>query len=497
MEIIIQVSIFCKLIENKEVAIIVSTKREKEVDEMGDYSNRSTRRFGLRDKFAYMMGDVGCNAVLNFANSYLLIFYTKVMGVSGAVIGTIFMLARFVDAFTDVGMGRIVDTHTFKNGDRFRPWIGIMSVPLVVINCAMYNYLLADATMGLKIGWLIVTYLLFGSICYTAVNIPYGAMSNVITDDAGERASLSTWRSMGSQIAGVVMGMVLPMVVYIKDKDGNSIVSGSRFFMMSLILGIAALVALTICRVWSTERLHITDQGKQEKQHTGKVIITCLKDKTLLINLGYSIFVNASYQIFTAFNQYLFLDYFKNTSLSGLSSLIMFAGMVIPAAFVTRLSKKYGKKEVGLTGLTIAAAAYLCIFTLRIANPVLYFVLIFVAFLGLGMNIMIGYAMINDCIDNHFLVSGDRVEGTVYAMTSFTSKLAGALCAGIGGWGLAWINYDELAAVQTEAVSQGVFNIAVGLPMACFIFAAFLMIIYPLNKKRVDENREKIEKYRV
>ena len=441
---------------------------------MRNYSEGKTHRFGLRDKFAYMMGDVGCNAVLNFANSYLLIFYTKVMGVSGAIIGTIFMLARFVDAFTDVGMGRIVDTHTFKSGDRFRPWIGIMSVPLVVINCAMYNYLLADA-----------------------IHLPYGAMSNVITDDAGERASLSTWRSMGSQIAGVVMGMVLPMVVYIKDADGNSIVSGSRFFMMALILGIAAFAALTICRIWSTERIHIASQGKQEKQHTGKVIIACLKDKTLLINLGYSIFVNASYQIFTAFNQYLFLDYFKNTSLSGLSSLIMFAGMVIPAAFVTHLSKKYGKKEVGMVGLTIAAAAYLCIFILRISNPVLYFALIFVAFLGLGMNIMIGYAMINDCIDNHFLVSGDRVEGTVYAMTSFTSKLAGALCAGIGGWGLAWINYDELAAVQTEAVSQGVFNIAVGLPMACFILAAILMIIYPLNKKRVDENREKIEKFRI
>ena len=150
-----------------------------------------------------------------------------------------------------------------------------------------------------------------------------------------------------------------------------------------------------------------------------------------------------------------------------------------------------------MVGLAIAAVSYLCIFILRISNPVLYFALIFVAFLGLGMNIMIGYAMINDCIDNHFLVSGDRVEGTVYAMTSFTSKLAGALCAGIGGWGLAWINYDELAAVQTEAVSQGVFIIAVGLPMACFILAALLMVIYPLNKKRVDENREKIEKFRV
>ena len=97
--------------------------------------NKEMRPFGVKDKFSYMMGDFGCNAVLNLANSYLLIFYTKVMGVSGAVVGTIFMLARFVDAFTDMGMGRIVDTHANKKGERFRPWIAYGSIRLLITNC--------------------------------------------------------------------------------------------------------------------------------------------------------------------------------------------------------------------------------------------------------------------------------------------------------------------------------------------------------------------------
>ena len=86
-------------------------------------SGTNVRKFGIRDKFSYMLGDVGCNLVLTLANSYLLVFYTKVMGVSGAIVGTIFMLARFVDAFTDVAVGRMVDLHSDKHGDRFRPWI--------------------------------------------------------------------------------------------------------------------------------------------------------------------------------------------------------------------------------------------------------------------------------------------------------------------------------------------------------------------------------------
>ena len=210
-------------------------------------TKKSVRPFGMKDKAAYMMGDLGYNLVLTLANSYLLIFYTKVMGVPGAIVGTLFMLARFVDAFTDMAVGRIVDTHSDKNGERFRPWILYGSVPLVISSCLMYNYFLQDAAMGLKIAWLIITYLLFGSICYTAVNIPYGAMSNVISQDVGDRASLSTWRNVGSNI-------------------GN------------LLLGILTLGALLLCWKGSVERLQIADKKEEKKKDTKDVIIRCLSE---------------------------------------------------------------------------------------------------------------------------------------------------------------------------------------------------------------------------
>lgn len=240
---------------------------------------KKVRPFGVRDKFSYMMGDFGCNAVLCLANSYLLVFYTKVMGVSGAIVGTIFMIARFVDAFTDMGMGRIVDTYSTKKGERFRPWIAYMSIPLLITNCMMYNYLLASASMTVKVIWLVVTYILFGSICYTAVNIPYGAMSNVLTDDIGQRASLSTWRNVGAQLAGVVLGVMIPMMVYVKDEQGNSVASGSKFFMTSVILGVFAVVALFICYKGSVERGVIKEEKKETARNGKKLFWTALRTK--------------------------------------------------------------------------------------------------------------------------------------------------------------------------------------------------------------------------
>lgn len=426
-------------------------------------TKKSVRPFGMKDKAAYMMGDLGCNLVLTLANSYLLIFYTKVMGVPGAIVGTLFMLARFVDAFTDMAVGRIVDTHSDKNGERFRPWILYGSVPLVISSCLMYNYFLQDAAMGLKIAWLIITYLLFGSICYTAVNIPYGAMSNVISQDVGDRASLSTWRNVGSNIGNLLLGIAIPIFVYVKDADGNSVASGPRFLVVSVILGILTLGALLLCWKGSVERLQIADKKEEKKKDTKDVIIRCLKDKVILINFGFAIFIYAATQVFMTFNQYMFLDYFGSTSLSGISSIVMFASIML---------------------LT------------RVSDPMLYFAGSFVSFFGLGLVSMISYALGNACIDHHFLVSGDHTEGTVYAMNSFVRKLAGAVCTGIGGWGLTLIGYNELAAVQTEAVKQSLFNIAMILPTACFALALFFMVIFPLNKKRIEENNRKLEELR-
>lgn len=462
-------------------------------------SHSEVRKFGMRDKFAYMLGDVGCNLVLTLANSYLLVFYTKVMGVPGAIVGTIFMLARFVDAFTDVAVGRMVDLHSDKHGDRFRPWMVYGSVPLVISSCMMYNYFLADAAMGVKIAWLVVTYLLFGSICYTAVNIPYGAMSNVITADSGERASLSTWRNVGAQVGGVILGVLIPMLIYVKDADGNSVASGSRFFWASVILGIGALVTILLCWKWSVERVRIANKDTAEAKKspgTKKVIIACFKDKALLSSFGFQIFMYAAIQIFFAFNQYMFLDYFKSTALSGLASVVMFLGMILTAPITVPLAKKFGKKEVSIAGLVISVIAYIIIFVTRVSSPYAYLVLIFFAFFGIGVMSMVSYAMTNDCVDNHYLETGDRVEGTVYAMASFVRKMAGAVCTGIGGWALTWIGYNELAVTQTEAVRQALFNVIVGIPLGCFVLTLFFMLFYPLNKKKVEENEKKMEALR-
>ena len=149
------------------------------------------RDFGRRDKIGYMFGDFGNDFTFIFASSFLMVFYTKVLGISGGMVGTLFLVARFVDAFTDVTMGRIVDAAPPARDGKFRCWIRRMCGPVALSSFLMYQTAMAQASMPWKIVYMYVTYLLWGSIFYTSINIPYGSMASAITTEASERTALS------------------------------------------------------------------------------------------------------------------------------------------------------------------------------------------------------------------------------------------------------------------------------------------------------------------
>ena len=114
-------------------------------------------RFGVRDKIGYLLGDFGNDFTFILSSSFLLKFYTDVMGVDAFVVGIIMMIARFVDAFTDVTMGRICDKARVRSSGKFKPWILRMCAPVAISSFLMYQSGLRDSPMGLKIAWLFIT----------------------------------------------------------------------------------------------------------------------------------------------------------------------------------------------------------------------------------------------------------------------------------------------------------------------------------------------------
>ena len=101
---------------------------------MGKTNNSTVPAFGMKDRLGYMFGDFGNDFTFILSSMFMMKFYTDVMGLSAGVVGMLMMAARFVDAFTDVTMGQIVDRSKPTKDGKFRPWIKHMCGPVVPVS---------------------------------------------------------------------------------------------------------------------------------------------------------------------------------------------------------------------------------------------------------------------------------------------------------------------------------------------------------------------------
>lgn len=447
--------------------------------------------FGMRDKIGYMFGDIGNDFTFIFASSFLMVFYTKVLGISGAAVGTLFVIARFVDAFTDVTMGRIVDSVKERKEGRFRGWIKVMSGPVAIASFLMYQTAMVNASMGWKLVYMYVTYLLWGSIFYTSINIPYGSMASAITSDPNERTSLSTFRSIGAALAGLVIGVLTPLLIYTTDDFGNQVVrGGAAFTIVAGIFSILAIICYIICYVLTTERVKtIKDVNAPQITFLG-TMGAIFRSRALLGIIGAAIFLLLSQLLISTMNNYIYPDYFKDArGISIFTLLSTFVMLLVVAPLSVAVSKKIGKKEGSVLGMMFSAGVFALMYFLRTDSMWVFLILSAVGYLGLGFFNTVIWANITDVIDAQEVKTGHREDGTVYAVYSFARKVGQALAGGVGGWALSIIGYESAAAVQTERVINGLYTTATIIPAIGFLIVALILwFLYPLDKKTVEKN---------
>ena len=455
---------------------------------------KEVKPFGIKDKLGYMMGDFGNDFTFILSTMLLTKFYTDVMGVSAAVVGTIMMFARFVDAFTDVTMGRICDRSKVTPNGKFKPWILRMCVPVALASFLMYQSGLSGLPTGVKIVYLAITYLLWGSFTYTGINIPYGSMASAISADAGDRQSLSTFRTMGGMLAGMVIGVGLPLIAYEKI-DGKETLIGSKVTLAAGIFSILAIVCYLLCYKLVTERVVVESTQEGKGTSVGQMLKNAVKNRALISIVVASIVMLLAQLTMQNMAAYIFPDYYNNAAAQSASTMMMMVGMIVAAVIAKPLANKFGKAEVSVVSNLFAAIVMVVLWIIRPESVWVYCGLQMLCWLGLGVFSMVCWALITDVIDYSEIKNGVREDGSVYALYSFARKLGQALAAGLSGWLLTAIGYSSEAAaegmVQTDSVLSGIYNISTLIPAVGFgLLAAVLWFWYPLHKKQVDANIE-------
>lgn len=453
---------------------------------MAKTNNSSVPAFGMKDRIGYMFGDFGNDFTFILSSTFMLKFYTDVMGMSAAVVGMVMMIARFVDAFTDVTMGQIVDRSKPTKDGKFRPWIKRMCGPVAIASFLIYQSGFANMPYAFKLVWLIVTYLLWGSIFYTSINIPYGSMASAISSDPTDRASLSTWRTIGATLAGLVIGAGTPLVAYV-TVDGNPVLSGSRMTIIAGVFSVCAIICYLLCFNLVRERVPVpANNQKLDLVALGKSLIT---NRALLGIIAAAILLLLAMLGMQGMTGFVFPNFYKNTGAqSAVSLLASLAVLAVCAPLASKLAAKFGKKELSIVSCLFGAVSFLACLLVHPENVWVYVAFYVVAYIGLGFFNTVIWAMITDVIDDAEVKNGIREDGTIYAVYSFARKLGQAFSSGMVGGLLSLIGYTKATAFD-PVVTEGIFKISCIVPIIGLVAVALALIfIYPLNKKRVEAN---------
>ncbi|MFC4801933.1 MFS transporter [Neobacillus sp. GCM10023253] len=440
----------------------------------------AVRPFGMKDKLGYLFGDFGNDFFFILVASFLMVYYTDVYGLNPAFVGTLFLVARLWDAVADVSWGRFIDTRKSGKNGKFRPWIFRMSFPLVVTGVLMFVHIPGMST-GFYEAYAFVTYILWGTL-YSTVNIPYGSMASVITGDPVERTSLSSWRTLGGNLAGLIINVVGPMILFVNNKaDAN------HFLLGAIIFGVLAIACYMACYKMSVERITITD-SKKEKVNLGQTLKGLAKNKPLLWILIASLAFMVTFMLIGAVNVYLFKDYFGNAKALSMVGLIQSVAVFVGMPLVKPLVAKFGKKEVAAAGLLLAAVVYGVLYLLPNLNANQFIGILAIAMFGYGLFNLVVWAFVTDVIDYHEYLTGLREDGTVYSIYSFARKVGQAIAGGVGGFAIASVGYNATLKAQTQETLNGIHTLATLVPaVTLLVIFLILVFLYPLNKKKTQQ----------
>ena len=382
------------------------------------------RKFGMIDNLAYAAGDLGCN--MSFAlKGTLIIFWTQFMQMDSVVYAGLLLLVQIWDAINDPLIGSIIDAdhRRYKLG-KFKTYIFAGSVGLVVAGALCFLPFPGVPDMVKNI--LFVAGYVIWDAFYTVANVPYGSLLSLISEDPGDRASLSAWRSIGSLAGNMVPMIILPFLIY----DENNNIVGYRVFLAALIMGIFGflcfqfMIRKTVIR--GNEYVEIGEE--MPKFNVLKAMGNFLKNRpavgATLAAMGMFIGMQGASAAVTV----LFQSYFKNVQFSGIVS----AFSMIPIIFFTPLARKmvvkFGKKELATFGGIICVIAGLGLVFLPITpdnnGVMIYVVCQLIYALGMGIYSTVSWSMMGDAIDYTEWKNGTREEGTVYSLHSFFRKLA-------------------------------------------------------------------------
>lgn len=455
-----------------------------------------SEKLPLSEKVAYGLGDFASSMFWKLFSMFLLFFYTDVFGISAAAVGTMFLVTRIWDAANDPIMGIIGDRTNTKWG-KFRPFLLWVAIPFGIIG--VLTFTTPDLSGSGKLAYAYVTYTLMMMV-YTAINVPYGSLMGVMSNDGGQRTSLASWRFIGAFSGGLFVTVSAnSMVAFFSE--GRSEATGFQY-----TIGIyAAVAAVLFLLVFAGTKERVIPE--KEKAGTLKEDLKDLwKNKPWFIMLG----ANISTLIFISMRDGSILFYFKyivgdqvvslfgqsyawsSSVLSSAYMSIWLATNIIGVVIAKPMASKFGKKNTFIISALTSAAFSFIFFFIGADQIVTIYSLNILLGISSGIVLPLGWSMYADIADYSEWKTGRRATGLVFSSGSMSQKFGWTIGGALSGWMLSAFGFEPNVE-QTDTAILGI-RLMISVIAGCGALMAFLFIrMYQLDESMMSRVKSELE----
>jgi sugar (glycoside-pentoside-hexuronide) transporter len=443
-------------------------------------------RLSLKERICYGCGDLGSQFAYNLVTTYLMVFFTNILGLSTVAAGTIFLIATAFDAINDPLMGSLAD-HTKTKIGSYRPYMMAASIPYGIFLALCF--VAPDWSYTGKMIWAYAVYLLY-VVFSTMFQMPYGSLSNVMTNDIKERTILGTFRDWGANLAGFLLNMFAVTIITHFSADGQSM-DKRGYLALGIIMGVCCIIFTMIATYGTKERIQPEKNTAKFSESIGSIA----KNKPALCILFMVFFINSFVAFRSTFTPYYALYYLGSETMISLILTIMYTLPLLGLLFLPKLIELFGNKNMFIISGICAMISGI----LSLAAKTNSALIILSAVFG-GLTLSGVFANIWGCMPNVAdygeWKTGVRAPGLIYGLATFAIKLAVALSTYLVGWILNWANFDALLDMQSEHTIQFIYKANGILPIIFGIIGIILILPYDLTNEKIEEIKKELSERR-
>lgn len=440
------------------------------------------KKISLFEKLIYGSGDVGLNAMYTLFSSYVLMFYTDVLMINAALIGTVIMISKIFDGISDLIAGQLIDKHKNKYGHCI-PVLMKWAIPMVLSVILVFT--VPDGSVGLRVAYIFITYNLFNTILYTYVGMAHGSLASYVTNDSKDRSQMLIFKMMFAAATQTIMASVMiPMVEHFGGQQMQS-----AWIKAIMVFGVIGLIPIALNVFFVKERV--------ENDTPAENLLIGVKCAVVNKYWWMAFVVNLMANFILTFNLSVSLYYLKdvvgNIALMGTFVACSNLPGVIISAVAPFLLNKFTKQQMVIFGAGCMLAAQIAFIFMPFTTTMLFLTALL---RGIGMGFAMGMAgaLIGDTIDYGEWKTGVRVQSVLFSAASVGAKVGqGALTAAFG-FVLSAIAYDGSLAVQAAGTISGIDAFFKFGPLVVAIILLIDILMLDVEKKNPQFIREIAER---